>query len=569
MALNYKIIGCYAQTELGHGSNVQGLETTATYIPETQEFELHSPYLTSSKWWIGGLGRTATHAIVVARLLIKGKDYGTHTFVVQIRSLEDHNPLPGVTIGDIGPKYGYNSVDNGFMLFDHVRVPRECMLMRYARVEPDGTYVRPPSSKLSYGTMVFVRSSIVFNAAKNLARAATIATRYSAIRRQFTNPEASKSDALVSEYNSKSLLPRPAETAVIDYPIQQYRLITRIAQSYALHFTGVAMMDAYNLLQEHLAAGNMSILPEVHATSSGLKSLTTDMAAGGMEDLRRACGGHGFLKSSGFPEFIGDYLPNVTYEGDNYMLTQQTTRYLLKTFRLLKKAAAAGKTPRPEQLTQTTRYLLAATQPNFSTLQWPVKTAADLSNPATLVSAFAYRAGKMVADLVHQIDTGVQSWTTAQLDIYKVCRAHCQLVLVDNFANALTSPSIKSTTPAIQSILHNLFTLFASDTLESELGSFLSCSHFIDCSQTDLVKATVRQLIKVLRPETVALVDAWGFSDYFLNSALGRSDGRVYEALFEAAGREPLNIGENFGVVGGYREFYRPLIKGEELRARL
>lgn len=58
-AKNYQIIGCYAQTELGHGSNVQGLETTSTYIPETDEFEIHSPFLTSSKWWIGGLGRTA------------------------------------------------------------------------------------------------------------------------------------------------------------------------------------------------------------------------------------------------------------------------------------------------------------------------------------------------------------------------------------------------------------------------------------------------------------------------------------------------------------------------------
>lgn len=27
----HKILGCYAQTELGHGSNVQGLETTATF----------------------------------------------------------------------------------------------------------------------------------------------------------------------------------------------------------------------------------------------------------------------------------------------------------------------------------------------------------------------------------------------------------------------------------------------------------------------------------------------------------------------------------------------------------
>jgi acyl-CoA oxidase len=61
--LNYDIIGCYAQTELGHGSNVRGLETTAKWDPNTKEFEIHSPYLTASKWWNGSMGRTATHAV--------------------------------------------------------------------------------------------------------------------------------------------------------------------------------------------------------------------------------------------------------------------------------------------------------------------------------------------------------------------------------------------------------------------------------------------------------------------------------------------------------------------------
>jgi hypothetical protein len=49
MAYKFQIIGCYAQTELGHGSNVQGLETTATFDPKTDEFVIHSPTLTSSK----------------------------------------------------------------------------------------------------------------------------------------------------------------------------------------------------------------------------------------------------------------------------------------------------------------------------------------------------------------------------------------------------------------------------------------------------------------------------------------------------------------------------------------
>jgi len=84
---NCGVLGCYLQTELGHGTNVLGLETTATYIPETKEFEIHSPTLTSSKWWIGALGKTATHGVIQAKLIIDNKDYGPHLFFIQLRSM--------------------------------------------------------------------------------------------------------------------------------------------------------------------------------------------------------------------------------------------------------------------------------------------------------------------------------------------------------------------------------------------------------------------------------------------------------------------------------------------------
>jgi len=69
--LNYDIIGCYAQTELGHGSNVRGLETVAKWDPIKKEFEVHSPTLTASKWWNGSMGRTATHAVRIQPLVVR------------------------------------------------------------------------------------------------------------------------------------------------------------------------------------------------------------------------------------------------------------------------------------------------------------------------------------------------------------------------------------------------------------------------------------------------------------------------------------------------------------------
>ena len=166
------------------GTFIQGLETTATYDARREEFVLNTPTLTSYKWWSGCLGIVATHAILAARLVTKGEDKGIHYFIAQLRRMDNHQPLPGVTVGDIGPKFGFELKDNGFLKLDHVRIPRENMLMKLAQVEPDGTYSRRLSSKLAYGSMVLVRTGLVRFSYANLAKGVTIAIRYSAVRRQ-------------------------------------------------------------------------------------------------------------------------------------------------------------------------------------------------------------------------------------------------------------------------------------------------------------------------------------------------------------------------------------------------
>jgi acyl-CoA oxidase len=70
------ILGCYAQTEIGHGSNVAGIETTATLDKATDEFVIHTPSITATKYWPGDMGRFSSHAIVFARLIIDKQDNG-------------------------------------------------------------------------------------------------------------------------------------------------------------------------------------------------------------------------------------------------------------------------------------------------------------------------------------------------------------------------------------------------------------------------------------------------------------------------------------------------------------
>lgn len=285
---------------------------------ETNEFEIHSPTLTSSKWWIGGLGKAANYAVLMARLILNGKDYGPHPFCIQIRSLEDHTPLPGITVGDIGPKFGYNATDNGFIMFDHYRVPHVSFLAKFSQVEPGtGNYMTPPNAKLSYGTMVMVRASIVMGkllyiykrrwlikllgSRFAIARGATVAIRYSTIRQQFVdNAEPKKWDGKV------------IETPVLDYTMQQYRLLPVISAAYACFFTGREMLRLYEVNQQEMLKGNFGVLADLHASASGLKSLTTTMAVDCLEECRRACGGHGYSLFSGLGMFYQDYVPAAT-----------------------------------------------------------------------------------------------------------------------------------------------------------------------------------------------------------------------------------------------------------------
>ncbi|KAG2226002.1 hypothetical protein INT45_002468 [Circinella minor] len=543
-AKRYEIIGCYAQTELGHGSNVRGLETTATYDVNTQEFVINSPTLTSSKWWIGGLGVAANHAMVMARLISNGKDYGPHPFIVQIRDLKTHEPLPGVTVGDIGPKFGFNTVDNGFILFDNIRIPHIAMMARYSKIDKaSGDYIKPPNSKLAYGTMVFVRANIILESRYVLARAATVAIRYSAIRSQFVD------DASPKKIQNTDGTSKIVETPVLDYVMQQYRLFPVIAQAYACHFTALEMHRMYYENQEKMAQGDFSYLADLHASSSGLKSLTTTLGSAGIEECRRACGGHGYSLFSGLGQFYQDTLPKVTWEGDNYILTQQTSRYLFKTFR----SVASGRVSEKNANFSASYMMEYLSNPKA---RCPITQASDLSNPEILLATFKYRAAFLISKAVHNIDVEQKTWNDMLVDIYRISRAHCQLVLVSNFIKAVFGSNAPASNE--NSVLQKVAILFAVSTLEQEMADFLT-SGYVSPEQSLLVKERSIQLLKELRPDVVALVDAFGFPDYLLQSSLGAQDGDVYTRITRAAELEPLNQKK---VADGYEEYIKPFVHG-------
>lgn len=539
-AENYEMIGAYAQTELGHGSNVRGLETTATWNQKNKTFVMNSPSLTASKWWIGSLGRTANHAIVMAQLIIDGKSYGPHPFLVQIRDMKTHEPLEGRHVGDIGPKFGYNTMDNGFLLLNNVEIPHVNMMARFSQVDKNtGKYMAPPAAALVYGTMTWVRAGIVYEAGSVLARSVTIAMRYCAIRKQFQDKDApSTAD----------------ESPVLDYTMVQYRLLPLLASCFALHFSGRAMMDMYNEHQTNLNksskvkgtpdVGKLSdktrgpgpeevnagsdLLADLHATSCGLKALASETALDGLETCRRACGGHGFSSFAGLGSWLVDYAPTFTWEGDRYMLTQQVARYLLKSAR----AVISGKYSKNDTTDILAHYWNNKKQ----------KAQDVLNSDDALVAAFGRRAAHMTFEALNLRDTEKQSWNSLLVDFWRVATAHSHYLVVKNFYEALRRTNTLDQTT--QKVMRSMFHLYAYWIMDQQGLEFLACGAVTPDQMRKVRSKLMIAVLGEVRPHAIKLVDAWAMSDWQLDSSLGRYDGKVYEDMFwraSASGNNPLN----------------------------
>ncbi|XP_051835796.1 peroxisomal acyl-coenzyme A oxidase 2 [Antechinus flavipes] len=529
---NFQIIVTYAQTELGHGTYLQGLETTATYDTSTQEFVLNTPTLSATKWWPGDLGRTATHALILAQLYSSGRCHGMHGFLVPIRSLHDHSPLPGITVGDIGPKMNFEQTDNGFLQLDHVRIPRENMLNRFSQVLPDGTYVKQGTPQSNYLTMIVIRVQLLASEfIPALMKACIIATRYSVVRHQ------------------SKIKPSEPEAKILDYQTQQQKLFPQLATAYAFHFIDESLNEFFKKSYQEIINGNITNLPELHALSAGMKAMMSDHSILGAELCRRACGGHGYSQLSGLPSLVTKVTASCTYEGENTVLYLQTARFLLKSF--LQVQSSRGAAPLPQSI----QYLASA-----GSDRCPAQRTADFLSPALYTEAFAHVAARLIRNSAQKLHTLTSSGTdqyvawnqTAILHLH-AAKAHCYHFTVKTFVESLRKLEKE---PEIYQVIKRLCDLYALHGLLSNLGDFLH-DGYMSGAQADLATEAYFSLLSLIRKDAVLLTDAFDFSDESLNSALGCYDGNAYERLFEWAQLSPTNTEGN----PAYEKYLRPFLK--------
>ncbi|KAG6876143.1 hypothetical protein C0992_000694 [Termitomyces sp. T32_za158] len=349
-----------------------------------------------------------------------------------------------------------------------------------------------------------------------MAKAATISIRYSTVRRQGSKGR----DGL--------------EQQVITYPSQYIRLLPVLSHAYVFIQLGRSLLNAFNDMSSRLASGDTSLLAEMHATTSGLKVLATTVAVQDVEVARRAMGGHGFSAFSGLGRLYADFLPSVTYEGDNFVLDQQVVRAALKSYTRLTAAADSSAVP----LSPSTAYLrlLLSSQPaplSVSTEEW--------KNPATAIALLEWRAALVVRDHAKTKD---ESDASANQRVSKAVTDAFVAAQVGKIIDGLSAEGLKGETLAVSQRLLVLYLLTVVESALVDLYSFGLLSVAANIALSDPARSlrlAIDALCRSLLSNSIGLTDAFGFDDWVLDSALGVHDGKVYDALWERAQAEPLN----------------------------
>ena len=512
--MSLELPGCFAMTETGHGSNVQQLETTATYLPESDEFEIDTPVERARKEFIGNAARDGQMAAVFAQLIVGEESHGVHCLVVPLRD-SDGQLMPGVEIEDCGEKLGLNGVDNGLIWFRQVRVPRDALLNRYGSVNADGRYESPiedPNKRFftMLGTLVQGRVCISAAALSAAKSALTIAIRYSLRRRQFG----------------------PAgrmEVPTLDYRTQQRRLMPRLARTFALHF---AQKELVTIFHRVFSGEDVSDRErrELESLAAGLKATSTWHAIDTIQQCREACGGAGYMAVNRFAALKADIDIFTTFEGDNTVLILLAARGLLTDyahdFGGLSPAEMVGFVA-GQAVEQVVSRASARKIGQLIADAVPGRDGQDNWLDAEYqLELFHWRQAKLVASVAGRFRRGLSEGYD-QFEVFRAvadhaaeaARANVELLALEALGRGLDACE----DVRVKGGLTLVRDLYALATIEAE-SSFYQAHGRLNGPRCKAITREVNRLCNKVMAHSELLVDAFGIPDEVLRAPIGLHD---------------------------------------------
>ncbi len=538
--MSLKVPGAFAMTEIGHGSDVASIGTTATYDSQTDEFVVHTPFTAARKEYLGNAANDGIAAVVFAQLITQGVNHGVHAFYTPIRD-ENGDFLPGVGGEDDGLKGGLNGIDNGRLHFTNVRIPRANLLNRYGDVARDGTYtssIGSPGRRFftMLGTLVQGRVSLDGSAVAASALALTIAITYGGQRRQFT--AGSDTD----------------EEVILDYQRHQRRLLPRLATTYAATFAH----DEFLVKFDEVFSGKADTdddRQDLETLAAAFKPLSTWHALDTLQEAREACGGAGFMAANRLVGLRADLDVYATFEGDNNVLLQLVAKRLLTDYSKQFATADAG---------ALARYVVkhAAGRAYHGTgLRRLTQNVADRGSTARSVGALREAAvqRELLTDRVETMigaaaavlrsasklpkKQAADLFNSEQNELIESARAHGELLQWEAFTRAVDA----TTDAGTKQVLTWLRDLFGLGLIEKHLAWYLINGR-LSAQRAVAITAYIDRLIARIRPHAQDLVDAFGYSQEHLRApiasgieAVRQNEAREYYRELRASGTAPVD----------------------------
>ena len=534
--MDLSIPGAFAMTEIGHGSDVASVGTTATYDP-AEEFVIHTPFRGATKEYLGNAALHGVAATVFAQLITNGVNHGVHCFYVPLRG-DDGQDLPGIGREDDGLKGGLNGIDNGRLSFDHVRIPRTNLLNKYGDVAPDGTYTSPIDSPgrrffTMLGTLVQGRVSLDGAASWASALGLKIAITYATERRQFDGADGH-------------------EVVLLDYGKHQRRLLPRLATTYAQIFAHDEFLQKF----DGVFSGRTDTpddREDLETLAAALKPLSTWHALDTLQEAREACGGAGFMFENRLVGLRADLDIYVTFEGDNNVLLQLVGKRLLTDYARQftgKDAAALAKFA----VGQTAGKVF-----HGAGLRQLGQAVADLGSTARSVEnglreeqqhqLLADRVQQMVADIASRLrpagkdkQLGARLFNENQAELIEAARAHGELLQWEAFTDAVHRVADGDT----KKVLTWLRDLFGLQLIEKHLAWYLINGR-LSTQRAAAVSRYIDRLCARLRPHALELVDAFGYEPEHVRAPIAsgaerarQDEARAYYAELAASGDAPI-----------------------------